>query len=197
VKIRGHRIEIGEIEKLLLKHELVRETIVIAAGEGTGKYLCAYFTASQDLSASQLRAYLHEQLPAYMVPAYFMQIEKMPLTKNGKVDKKALPAPELTRANNYTAPRNEVEAKLTDIWSDVLGVARESISVNSNFFEWGGHSLKANTLVTKIHQQMGAKLPIAEVFKKPTVEELAELVENALWVKSETPETEHINEIEI
>jgi amino acid adenylation domain-containing protein/non-ribosomal peptide synthase protein (TIGR01720 family) len=197
VKIRGHRIEIGEIEKLLLKHDLIRETIVIPAGEGTGKYLCAYFTANEEISSSQLRAYLNEHLPAYMVPSYFMQIEKMPLTKNAKVDKKALPAPELSRANNYTAPRNEVEEKLTAIWSDVLGVSKDTISIDSNFFEWGGHSLKANTLVSKIHQEMGAKLPIAEVFRKPTVEELAELIENALWVKTETSETEHINEIEI
>jgi acyl carrier protein len=185
VKIRGHRIETGEIEKLLLKHELLREVIVLPIGEGNEKFLCAYYTASVDLTGIELRAYLQARLPLYMVPAYFMQIEKMPLTQNGKIDKKALPVPVLQKTSNYIAPRNEVEERLAAIWSDVLNLEKDSISIDDNFFESGGHSLKANDLISKIHKEMGTRLPVAEVFKKPTIEELAEMIENALWVKNE------------
>jgi len=169
--------------------------IVLPIGEGSGKFLCAYYTASTALSG--LREYLHGHLPSYMVPAYFMQVDKMPLTQNGKIDKKALPIPALPKTSNYIAPRNEVEERLAAIWCDVLDLEKDSISVDANFFESGGHSLKANDLISKIHKEMGAKLPVAEVFKKPTVEELAESIGNILWIKNQNSESKHINEIEI
>ncbi|WP_301292840.1 non-ribosomal peptide synthetase, partial [Paenibacillus tyrfis] len=174
VKIRGHRIELGEIESKLLHLEAVQEAIVLALDDSQGqKQLCAYYVASKELTAGELRETLSQELPSYMVPTFFVQVERMPLTTNGKVDRKALPAPEasLQSGQGYAAPSTQTEARLARIWQEVLGL--EKVGVKDNFFEIGGHSLRAATLVARIQKELQISVPLRSVFEHPTVEELA------------------------
>ncbi|MCP5107306.1 MAG: amino acid adenylation domain-containing protein, partial [bacterium] len=180
VKIRGYRIELGEIESLLLAHPRVKEAIVPALeGEGGDKYLCAYIVAEGAACVDNLREYLSAELPDYMVPSYFVVLDKMPLNPNGKVDRKALPAPDVTRANDYVPPRNETEILLVKLWAVVLGLAPEHIGIRDNFFRLGGHSLKAVTLTSRIYKVFSVEVPIGELLKKPTVESIAHLIHTA------------------
>ncbi|WP_430152770.1 non-ribosomal peptide synthetase, partial [Paenibacillus jamilae] len=178
VKIRGYRIELGEVETQLLKLEAVQEAVVIAREDEQGqKQLCAYVVADGEVVASELRSALSQKLPGYMVPSYLVQLEQMPLTPNGKIDRKALPAPEgsLQSGADYVAPRTWVEVKLAQIWQDVLGLAQ--VGVKENFFEIGGHSLRATTLASKIHKELNKPLPLRSIFEAPTIEQLATVME--------------------
>jgi len=175
VKIRGFRIELGEIESRLLKHEAVGEAVVAAKeDQGGNKYLCAYITAGKALTVSELGGYLRQELPDYMVPSYFVQLDKMPLTPNGKIDRKALPEPDgsIETGTEYEAPRNTIEEKLVTIWQEVLGA--EKIGIGDNFFDLGGHSLKATSMVSKIHKELNIEVPLREIFKTPTIKGLSE-----------------------
>nr|WP_083858705.1 non-ribosomal peptide synthetase [Paenibacillus sp. OSY-SE] len=177
VKIRGYRIELGEVEAHLLKVQPVQEGTVVARETGSGeKQLCAYFVAESTLSASELRGAMAQQLPGYMIPSYFVQLERMPLTPNGKVDQKALPAPEehVQTGTEYIAPRTPQEEQLARIWQEVLGL--EKVGVNDNFFELGGHSLRATTMASKLHKELSIELPLRDVFKHPTLEAMAERI---------------------
>jgi len=174
VKIRGNRIELGEIESKLLDHEEIKDAVVIAREEKNGeKYLTAYFVANRQLTVGELRQYLNNNLPEYMVPQYFVQLDKMPLTSNGKIDRKVMPDPEVLvhTGVEYEAPRNKTEEKLAEIWQDILKVKR--IGINDNFFELGGHSLKATIIMARIEKELEVKVSIKEIFTLPTVKELA------------------------
>ncbi|WP_088834675.1 non-ribosomal peptide synthetase [Paenibacillus tyrfis] len=174
VKIRGYRIELGEVEAQLMKMPSVKEAVVTAWEDESGqKQLCAYFTAETELAPRELREPLAAELPGYMIPSYFIQLERMPLTANGKTDRKALPAPtESLRFNaKYVAPRTPLELQLAQIWQDVLGVER--IGAHDNFFELGGHSIKVLQLVQNLYTQMGIELPLQRVFQVPVLEEMA------------------------
>jgi surfactin family lipopeptide synthetase C len=181
VKIRGFRIELGEIESVLGQHEVVREVVVMAREDVPGdKRLVAYIVpeGEQTPSVSVLRQYLKEKLPEYMVPNAYVLLEKFPLSQNGKVDRRSLPTPEHTRPEleeTYIAPRTPVEQSLSEIWADVLGVER--VGVNDNFFELGGYSLLAVRLFVRIRKWSGIDLPLATLFKSPTVRALAELID--------------------
>ncbi|MDP4147631.1 MAG: non-ribosomal peptide synthetase, partial [Bacillota bacterium] len=149
VKIRGFRIELGEIEIQLLKHEEIKEAVVIDREDKEGnKYLCAYVVSNKEITVTELRNHLSKELPDYMVPAHFMELQNMPLTPNGKIDRKALPEPggDINTGVEYIAPRNEIEEKIAKVWSEVLGV--ETIGIDDNFFALGGHSLKAIQVVS-------------------------------------------------
>ncbi|MGQ3482135.1 condensation domain-containing protein, partial [Paenibacillus sp. TY11] len=162
----------------LLKVEHVQEAILLAREDGQGQnQLVAYYVAEQEMNAGELRSLLGEKLPHYMVPSYFVQLESMPLTPNGKIDRKALPAPEgsLQTGADYTAPRTGVESVLAQIWQDVLGL--EQVGVKENFFEIGGHSLRATTLTSKIHKELNKSLPLRSIFEAPTIEHLAAVIE--------------------
>ncbi|MCP4154136.1 MAG: amino acid adenylation domain-containing protein, partial [bacterium] len=176
VKIRGIRIELGEIESRLQAHEAIKEVRVIAKEEqGGDKYLCAYYEAEskqQEQEAPDLREYLNGKLPEYMIPTLYVPIETIPLNANGKVDLKALAQIETTRYKfqaRYTPPQNQVEEKLVEIWSGLLAIEKERIGIDENFFQLGGHSLKAAGLVTRIHKAMAVSLPLPEIFKHPTI----------------------------
>jgi amino acid adenylation domain-containing protein len=180
VKVRGFRVELGEIEDCLLKWDEIKEAVVIAVPDEKGdKSLCAYIVSESDIPVSRLRDYLSNQLPGYMIPSYFTWLEKIPLNPNGKIDRKALPAPEARVTEAYAAPRNEVEEKLAEIWSSVLGVKKETIGIDSNFFELGGHSLKATILVSRIHEAFNVKLPLTRVFQSPVIRRLGESIKEA------------------
>nr|WP_233426242.1 non-ribosomal peptide synthetase [Paenibacillus massiliensis] len=178
VKIRGYRIELGEVEAQLLKVEAVQEVIVLAQADDQGQnQLVAYYVAEQEVGASELRAQLAAELPSYMVPSYLIQLEQMPLTPNGKIDRKALPTPDgsLHSGAEYVAPRTWVEAKLAEVWQDVLGLTQ--VGVKDNFFEIGGHSLRATTLAAKIHKELNKQLPLRRIFEAPTIEQMAVVLE--------------------
>ncbi|RPE04909.1 non-ribosomal peptide synthetase, partial [Paenibacillus polymyxa] len=178
VKIRGYRIELGEVEAQILKVEDVQEVIVLAQADEQGQnQLVAYYVAEREVSAGELRSLLGEELPNYMVPSFLVQLEQMPLTPNGKIDRKALPAPEgsLQTGADYVAPRTWVEVKLAQIWQDVLGLTQ--VGVKENFFEIGGHSLRATTLASKIHKELNKPLPLRSIFEAPTIEQLAVVLE--------------------
>ncbi|WP_087978403.1 non-ribosomal peptide synthetase [Bacillus safensis] len=176
VKIRGQRIELGEIEHQLLQHPQVKEAVVIAASNDT---LCAYFTAEGSVSLSDLREQAGRELPVYMMPAFFMQLDELPLTNNGKVDRRALPAPDLSEqgANEYTSPQTETERLLANIWEEVLEVPR--IGRHDHFFECGGHSLRGMKMLNRLYEEMQVELTLKSLFESPTLEAFALAVDQA------------------
>jgi amino acid adenylation domain-containing protein len=175
VKIRGFRIELEEIETQLRRRDEVKEAVLLVKEDKTGeKYLCAYLVLRKELPIPGLRRYLAQHLPDFMIPSYFLVLDEIPLTPSGKIDRRALPEPDPKAAAGYIAPRNQVEEKLAELWSEVLEVERSVIGIDSNFFELGGHSLKVNSLMTLIHRSFDVKLPMAEVFKTPRIRELAQ-----------------------
>jgi amino acid adenylation domain-containing protein len=180
IKIRGYRVEPGEIENQLIKHHEIKEAVVVALENELGdKYLCAYMVCNPGvkLTVSGLTDFLSRRLPAYMIPTYFMEIEQITRTPNGKIDRKALSAPEIKTEEIYVPPRNEIEEKLAEIWSGLLGIA--SIGIDDNFFRLGGHSLKATMLVSKVRKRLNVQIPLAELFKTPTIRELAKYIARA------------------
>ncbi|MCP4218505.1 MAG: amino acid adenylation domain-containing protein, partial [bacterium] len=181
VKIRGFRIEMGEIENRISSHPGINEAVVLARGEASeGKFLCAYFVVGGDWQpGTNLKRFLDEFLPDYMIPSYFVEMEKMPLTPNGKVDRKALANQQISHSQSekqYTAPRNEAEEKLSGIWADILDLETQCIGIDDNFFDLGGHSLRATIMVSKIHKEFSVKIPLAEVFKHSSIRELAAMI---------------------
>ncbi|MCK4980145.1 MAG: AMP-binding protein, partial [Candidatus Delongbacteria bacterium] len=177
VKIRGFRVELGEIENHLLELEEIKEAVVIARDDSGEKYLCAYIVTESDVDTKEMRSKLSKSLPEYMIPSYFVKLNSIPLTSNGKVDKKALLSPELEAGEDYVAPRNELEEKLIEICSEVLKVDKEKISVNANFFEIGGNSIRVMSLVSLIHKNLDVNIEISEVFASSTINDLAEIIE--------------------
>jgi amino acid adenylation domain-containing protein len=171
VKLRGYRIELGEIEAVLRRHQQVREAVVVLRGEGEDQRLVAYVVS--DVQAGELREYLKQQLPAYMVPSAFVLMDALPLTPNGKIDRRALPPDDqsTTSDSELTTPRDALELQLSQIWKEVL--RREQIGLRDNFFDLGGHSLLAVRLVDKIERLLGEKIPLSILFQGATVEQLA------------------------
>ncbi|WP_426172795.1 amino acid adenylation domain-containing protein [Pseudomonas sp. DWRC1-1] len=167
VKLRGLRIELGEIEARLLEHDWVRETAVLAVD---GKYLVGYLVLQNtgDDWRDVLSAHLAQQLPDYMVPAQWMLLEQMPLSPNGKLDRKALPkADSSLQAREYVAPNSELEQQIAAIWADVLDVER--VGLHDNFFELGGHSLLATQVVVRLREQLHAEFDVKSIFTTPTL----------------------------
>ncbi|MCP5106270.1 MAG: non-ribosomal peptide synthetase, partial [bacterium] len=177
VKIRGFRIELGEIESQLLKHPSIKEAVVIDRMEESGeKYLCAYFVSTETVEHvehSELKKHLSKKLPDYMIPSHFVALDAVPLTPNGKVDRKALPAPEFRAAAADAAPADEIEEKLVILWSEILNIDKGAIGVDADFFQLGGHSLKATILTARIHKVLDVKISLTEIFRLPTIRELA------------------------
>ncbi|HLP59258.1 MAG TPA: amino acid adenylation domain-containing protein, partial [Candidatus Deferrimicrobium sp.] len=183
VKIRGFRIELGEIENRLSRHPAVKEAVILARQKGEDKYLCAYVVLNSvkapNLIFVEIKERLSRDLPDYMIPSYFVPIDKIPLTPNGKIDHHALPLPEIETDEEYVAPRDSIEKKLAHLWAEVLGIKEEKIGIENNFFQLGGQSLKAVVFIAKIHKQLNIKLPLAEVFKTPTIKGLAQYIKKA------------------
>ncbi|MCP5103825.1 MAG: amino acid adenylation domain-containing protein, partial [bacterium] len=176
VKIRGFRVELGEIESRLLKHPGIEQAVVMDREDHQGdKFLCGYFVPHSPGSsdAGGFGEYLSQFLPGYMIPSHFVELDEIPLSGSGKVDRKALPAPGISIGESYTAPTNEIEEKLTALWSEVLGIERDVIGIDANFFALGGHSLKGTALAAKLHKALNVKVPLMEIFKSPTIRKLA------------------------
>ena len=184
VKIRGFRIELGEIEALLREAESVREAIVAALEtDAGGPRLVAYVvtTGNAALNETELKAALKSRLPAYMFPAQFVQLAAMPLTPHGKVDRRALPAPDPARslpASSFVAPRTQVESTLAGVWAKVLGVAQ--VSAEDDFFELGGHSLLAAQVVVRVRAIYQTDFSLGDFLRAPTIAGLATAIEERL-----------------
>ncbi|HEX5884179.1 MAG TPA: thioesterase domain-containing protein, partial [Pyrinomonadaceae bacterium] len=180
VKISGFRIEPREIEAVLSTHPGLRAAVVIAKEQtAEQKLLVAYFVPNAEggPGSDELRTYLKERLPEYMVPAVFVPLEEIPLTQHGKVDRAALPAPQvsLTRGGReYVAPQNDLQQQLVDIWEELFKI--HPIGVTDNFFELGGHSLQMIMLGSRVEEKLGKRVPIADLFAEPTIEHLAEMI---------------------
>ena len=178
VKIRGHRIEPGEIEATLSTHPAVRECVVVAREDEPGhKRLVAYFAAAPNAApvVSELRELLRQRLPDYMIPAAFVRLDAFPLSPNGKLDRRRLPAPETGQAAaDFIAPADETEARLAAIWEKELRI--HPVGVRDNFFDLGGHSLIAVRIFAVIEKQCGIRLPLATLFQAPTIREQAALL---------------------
>ncbi|WP_369414619.1 condensation domain-containing protein, partial [Corallococcus soli] len=176
VKLRGFRVELGEIESVLGKHPAVRTAVVLLREEP--RRLIAYVVAPEGTEVVGLRDFLRERLPEYMVPAAFVVLEALPLTPNGKVDRKALPTPDgAQEAGQHVAPRTPTEELLAQVWAQVLGVAR--VGAEDNFFDLGGHSLLATQAMSRVRSAFGVELPLRALFEASTVAKLALRVEAA------------------
>jgi len=176
VKVRGYRIELGEIESALNEHPEVSEAAVVAREDFAGhKRLVGYLVmeAWAELNVAEVRWYLKERLPEYMVPGLYFQLDEMPRTPNGKLNKHALPEPEglRTETRKYKEPRTDVERTLVAVWEKALGM--EGIGIDDNFFELGGHSLLGSQVVSGIMSAFGIDLPLRVVFEAPTIEQMA------------------------
>ena len=179
VKIRGFRVELGEIDKCMKSHELISDCAVIARTDNSGeKVLSGYYTSDIKLDPSDIISFLSDKLPSYMVPTLLMQIDKIPLTRNGKIDKSALPEIKtFSKRKEYVAPVSDTEIMLCKAFAEILGI--EKVSVNDSFFELGGHSLKAVKLVNMIEKISGKRIAIKSVMNDLTPLKLANLVEKA------------------
>ncbi|HEY9812218.1 MAG TPA: non-ribosomal peptide synthetase, partial [Candidatus Sericytochromatia bacterium] len=219
IKIRGFRIELGEIESVLCQHPEVREAVVVAIEDIPGeKRLVAYFVLNVEMldktslhnekstppippllrggKLGELREFIKQKLPGYMIPSDFIMLESLPLTPNGKVDRKALPQPDCYNFNlheDYIAPRTSVEEVLVEIWGKVLG--KQQVGIHDNFFELGGHSLLATQLSSRIRDRLQVELAVRQLFETPTVASLAKYIETISWAKG-LNETININQRE-
>ncbi len=185
IKIRGFRIELEEIETVLNQHQNVQGNVVIAWEDETkNKRLVAYVVTKQDskVESTQLREFLANKLPEFMIPNLFVFLDALPLTANGKIDRHALPSPDKANPNlNYVAPRNAIEEILVDIWSEILHL--EKIGIHDRFFELGGHSLLATQLISRIRNTFKCELTLRSLFEKPTIAYLSQiLIENEIKV---------------
>ena len=183
VKVRGFRVELGEIESLLNQYWAIVESVVIAGKDTNGDTrLIAYVVPEEGVepTSSELWTFLQEKLPSYMLPSVFVTIKELPLTPNGKVDRRALPLPERMGdevSANFIAPRTVMEEKLAEIWCQTLGITQ--VGVGSNFFDLGGHSLLATRVMSQIRESCGVELPVRVMFEAPTIAALARRLEEA------------------
>lgn len=183
IKLRGYRIELGEIENKILQFSIgVQNVVVIVKEIQKEQVLVAYYVESSIINKSDLRSFLSEQLPSYMIPNHFVRLSSIPLTPNGKVNKKALPgiiSSDVVR-NNYVAPNNKTEEKLVSIWEEVIGI--EGIGITDHFFELGGHSLMISQMFNMVHREMNKSIPFKKFYSNPTIKDVSTLLQNDAFV---------------
>jgi iturin family lipopeptide synthetase A len=184
VKIRGFRIELNEIERHIVMFPSITDCVVLPRDREEDKYIVAYYVAADEIPIETLRSHLSGQLPYYMVPSFFVHLHAFPLTTSGKVDRKKLPDPTSFALADHEAPTNEIEEKLLAIWSDVLLINRDVISVHSNFFDIGGHSLMATLLVNKIAKEFNLEFNLKDIFDKQSIRAQAEFIALNNWLFS-------------
>jgi amino acid adenylation domain-containing protein/non-ribosomal peptide synthase protein (TIGR01720 family) len=177
VKIRGVRVELGEIKSILSAHPTLVDAEVIARSTDVGNELVAYviLRANHELDTNSLRYYLSQRLPSYMVPSYFVRLATMPLTPNGKLDRRALPEPEPLQAQEFVAPRTQTEKTLVGIWKDVLNIT--TVSVNDNLFDLGGHSLLATQIVSRIRDVFNVEISLRTLFAEPIISSIGKQID--------------------
>ncbi|NEQ78177.1 MAG: amino acid adenylation domain-containing protein [Okeania sp. SIO2C9] len=200
VKVRGYRIETGEIEASLTQHPIVKETVVVATEDNLGnKRLVAYLVLETKTPASSnpkvseieqidtVKQYLKERLPEYMIPSGFVVLSQLPLTPSGKLDRKALPVPDVASSvsTEYVAPETETQKVLAEIWAQVLGI--EKVGIHDNFFDLGGHSLLATQVVSRIRQAFDIEFPLKKIFESSTVESISKYIDACIWAAKTHP----------
>lgn len=187
IKIRGFRVELSEIERSILEHSGVKDCVVIKRTENNESYICAYIVPIDPLNftVESIREYISKRLPEYMIPSYFVQLDKIPLTTNGKVDRKVLPLPKINIDNEYCPPSNEIQTKLVKIWSEILNVPQEKISINISFFDIGGHSLRATIFANRLFEEMNVEIKLIDFFNNPTIKGISELIKNDIEVNAD------------
>lgn len=178
VKIRGFRIELGEVESQLATVNDVKEVVVLVRTQEKEKYLVAYYVADKVITDTTWRQLLAEKLPDYMLPNHFVHLDRFPLNTNGKVDRKALPDPDVLGKVDYEAPTSSLENEIVDIWAAILKLDRAVIGVNNNFFSLGGHSLNATQISSAIFKKLKKNISIKDVFNNPTIRELSQFIED-------------------
>jgi len=186
VKIKGYRIELGEIETKLLNHVQIQEAVVVDFKDtSSDSYLCAYYVSNTELSVPELREYLLKDLPEYMVPAYFVRMKKIPVTINGKLDRKLLPEPKrnIVTGKKYTAPENSVEKRLVQTWQEVLGI--DKIGTEDDFFSLGGDSIKAIQISSRA-KKYNLKVETKDLFEYTTINQLAKHVTTLVATSDES-----------
>jgi len=171
IKLRGFRIELGEIESKLKEIEGVNDAAVIMQENSDDKYLCGYIAGEIELDIDKIKTVLSEDLPDYMIPHYFIQLKSLPITKNGKLNKRSLPKPEILSSQKYEKPRNDTEYIIAEAFKTVLDV--DAVGIDDSFFELGGHSLRATRLVNILEAKLGIRIPLREVMNEKTVRKLA------------------------
>ncbi len=189
VKIRGYRVELGEIEAVMNEFQGVKDAVVVLLDENGAEALAGYVTFLQGYPKQileNLHAYLAERLPFYMVPGIVSVLEEIPLTPNGKIDRKALPSPDGIHIKNleYIAPRNKIENVLSTIWMNVLNIPR--VSVEDNFFYCGGNSLLAIRVIARIQEELELTVPVRRIFEFPRLSELAGYIEFGLLAQKQS-----------
>ncbi|NDB83360.1 MAG: amino acid adenylation domain-containing protein, partial [Alphaproteobacteria bacterium] len=200
IKIRGYRIEVGEIESALASYDGIKQAIVIAKEHNrddvslrddtsfaTTKYLVAYYTSDTKLNEEEVLVYLQNKLPEYMVPTILVHLTSLPLTVNGKLDRRALPDPEFTNRDNYIAPRNELERKVCDIWAEVLGLPSDKVGICDDFFRMGGDSIMSIQLVSRLRQRLGLYISVKDIFSYKTIKRLFDNVITKTSINSLEP----------
>ena len=181
VKVRGYRVELGEIESQINSYQGVEDTVVLTKLDpGGNTYLVGYLVSDEEVVETELKDYLADRLPAYMVPTLFVQLDTFPKTRTNKVDRQALPEPEFgSKDEKFISPRNQIEEKIASIWTDVLGMALEKISIKSSFFELGGNSLSLMNLAARLSREFETNLQIGQLYNNLTVEQMATLMESS------------------
>jgi amino acid adenylation domain-containing protein len=180
VKIRGFRVEPGEIESNLLQHKEIKEAIVVSKPDTQGNHLIyAYYVSEKEISSAELREYLAGILPQYMIPQYLVPLKAIPLLPNGKADMQSLPEPQLKVSTGKKLPITPIEKKLADLWEEILEIDATSLLRDVNFFEIGGHSLKAAKLMLRLHKEFKVRISIEDVFKNSTIEKMAVFIKKA------------------
>jgi len=179
VQIRGYRVEVSEIELELINHNGVKDCVVISRDDSEETYLCAYVIPELNSGLKDYRKFLQLKLPDYMIPRYFVILDCFPVNENGKLDKKRLPAPVMEKSSSYKAPTTVTEKKLAQIWADVLGISTNTIGIEDNFFDLGGHSLKAVLVFSHIRKELNVSLPLNEIFVNSTIASLSLSIDHA------------------
>lgn len=176
VKIRGYRIEPGEIETVLKSCPGIEDAIAAVKGNDGDRLLCAYYVSDDEQDHEALFARMKDRLPSYMIPSCIMRIDAIPVSANGKADRRSLPVPEVPLAGSYEAPRNQLEHTLAGLWAEILGTGQDKVSISANFFELGGNSLRVVLLVSAIHKTFGVKISLMTVYRHPVLSALAGVI---------------------
>jgi len=175
--LRGLRIELGEIEHALEQYESIQDAVTLVQNDALVAYIVSTETT---VDRQSIRTSMRQYLPDYMIPSVYMKLDAMPLTPNGKIDRKALPEPDYEQmmSNSYVAPSSETEKQLVEIWSEILDV--DKVGVQDNFFDIGGHSLMATQVISKIREVFQCEIPLRDIFDEPNIENLAKIIDEVL-----------------
>ncbi|MGO4879184.1 amino acid adenylation domain-containing protein [Pedobacter psychrotolerans] len=176
VKIRGFRIETGEIEYQLSAMDKIKESVVLVKERAGEQFLVAYYLSDFEIGTSELRSHLSASLPEYMIPVYYVHLQQIPVTSNGKLDRKALPEPGLNLEMDIVRPVNTIQKEILQIWSEILHMDKDRIGINMNFFDLGGNSLGIITMVNKINEKFNASISVVEMFNFPMISAITNLI---------------------